>query len=81
MTIDLGAGDGASDEVIFEDSVFNASILNWTAGEDALVDVLNLSDWTAEDNGTDTVLTGFLGQSITFVGVTGLGTQVDDFLI
>ena len=80
LTIDLGFEDGAADELIFTGTVYDASVNNWIAGEDALVDVVDPSDWTGVDNGADTEFTTANYQSITFVGVTGLGTDVDDFL-
>ena len=82
ISVDLGFADGAADELIFNGSIENASVQNWVAGEDALVDVVDPSTWTGVDNGTDTVFTaaGSRGQSLTFEDVTGLGTDVNDFL-
>jgi hypothetical protein len=77
LTVDLGFDDGAADELIFLGTVETATIQNWTAGEDALVDIVDPLEWTGVDNGTDTVFTAG-SQSLTFEGVTGLG--VDDFL-
>jgi hypothetical protein len=93
ITVDLGFDDGAADELIFTGAVFRTTIQNWTAGEDALVDVVDPTLWTGVDNGTDTVFTAksqsltFEGvfdlvnpQSLTFEGVSGLGVEVSDFL-
>lgn len=80
VSVDLGLGDGAADELIFTGTVYNTSIQNWVAGEDALVDVVDPLIWTGVDNGSNTEFSAAGGQSITFVGVTGLGTEVDDFL-
>lgn len=80
LSIDLGFGDGAADELIFTGTVYNAFVQNWIAGEDALVDVVDPLDWTGFDNGRDTSFTAAGWQRITFEGVTGLGTDVNDFL-
>jgi len=80
INIDLGAADGAIDAVLFRGDIFNTTISNWETGIDT-VDVVDPMDWTGNDNGTDTTFTTTDGQSITFDGITGLGTDFDDFLI
>ena len=89
LSIDLGLDDGAADVLIFRGDVYNTSVQNWIAGEDAPVDVVDHLLWTRTDNGTDTVFTaqgasngsgGFYEQSLTFEGVTDPGTSVDVFL-
>ncbi len=80
LSIDLGLDDGAADELIFTGTVYDASVNNWIAGEDALVDVVDPLEWTGVDDGANTEFSAAGGQSITFEGVTGLGTDVDDFL-
>jgi bacillopeptidase F (M6 metalloprotease family) len=77
LTIDLGEGDEAEDSVTFEGSVYNATINNWEIG----LDVVSVQgNWTGHDDGTNTTFT-YGSQEITFLDVTGLGTDVDTFFI
>jgi VCBS repeat-containing protein len=77
LTIDLGAGDRDVDSVTFLGSVSNATIDNWEVGRDV---VSVQGRWTGHDDGTDTTFTNG-SQEITFLEVTGIGTDVDIFFI
>jgi hypothetical protein len=79
LTIDLGESDGVRDSVTFWGSVKNATIDNWEVGLD-VVSVLSKANWSGNDNGTDTTFTN-VDQEITFLDVTGIGTDVDTFFI
>ena len=80
IIVDLGMNDMAADTLVFEGSIFNATIRNWEAGIDT-VDVVDPTAWSGNDDGTDTTFTTTDGQSITFEGISGMGADFDDFLI
>jgi hypothetical protein len=80
LTIDLGEGDEAEDSVTFLGTVYNATIDNWEVGDK--VSVLDKTEWSGLDDETGTTFTNADGsQDITFLDVTGLGTDVDTFFI
>jgi VCBS repeat-containing protein len=76
LTIDLGEGDQDQDSVTFEGSVKNTTIDNWEVGRDV---VSVQGSWTGRDDGTDTTFTNG-SQEITFLEVTGIGTDVNTFI-
>ena len=81
LMIDLGEGDEAEDSVTFLGTVYNATIANWEVGD--VVNVVDPSEWSTIQQGPHDVNTTFTNgnQAITFLDVTGLGTDVDTFFI
>ena len=78
LLVDLG-DDASADSLIFEGTVFGATVFNYDAGTDARIDVADVGDWNVVEGPANTTLQGAEG-AITLVGVTGFGEMADTFL-